>query len=187
MLEYTAGLTFEPPAEKPKDPAVAKKFQQDLADRARDFQARLIDGLLIQESGAGLAVLDAKSGKRLWGTEAPEGLVWAHPLATSDTLYAVQGTWARSASYTHWPVTVVERVLAMDLRTGRQRWIWEWKNEMPAIFAAQAKADATPDAPTLPGSGGVKKTDLESPAGASRSPTTWRSTRGASSLRCGPN
>ena len=163
VLEYTAGLTFEPPAEKPKDPAVAKKFQQDLADRARDFQARLIDGLLIQESGAGLAVLDAKSGKRLWGTEAPEGLVWAHPLATSDTLYAVQGTWARSASYTHWPVTVVERVLAMDLRTGRQRWIWEWKNEMPAIFAAQAKADATPDAPTLPGSGGVKKTDLESP------------------------
>jgi|GEM_PF-1056422 len=141
VLEYTAGLTFEPPAEKPKDPAAAKNLQQDLADSARDFQARLIDGVLIQESGAGLAVLDAKSGKRLWGAEAPAGLVWAHPLATSDTLYAVQGAWARSASYTHWPVTVVERVLAMDLKTGQQRWMWEWKKEMPAIFAAQAKTE----------------------------------------------
>ena len=142
VLEYTEGLTFEPPAEKPKDPQAAKKLQQDLADQAKDFQARLIDGLLIQESGSGLAVLDAKSGKRLWGAEAPAGLVWAHPLATSDTLYAVQGTWARSASYTHWPVTVVERVLAMDLKTGQQRWLWEWQKEMPAIFAAQAKGES---------------------------------------------
>ncbi len=138
VFEFSEGLTFELPAPLPKDAAAAKQLRQALADRAKDFQSRLIDGLLIQESGAGLVVLEAQSGKRLWGAEAPAGFVWAHPLATSDTLYAVQGTWARSASYTHWPMTLVERVVALDLRTGQQRWVWEWKAEMPARFAKAA-------------------------------------------------
>ena len=149
VQEYTEGLTFE----LPKSPAPTKEQQQALRERARDFQARLIDGLLVQESGADLAVLDAKSGKRLWGAEAPPGLVWAHPLATADTLYAVQGAWARSASYTHWPMTLLERVLALDLRTGRQRWAWEWKPEMPARFIEQAKGKAE----------SVRKVTLEAP------------------------
>ena len=68
-------------------------------------------------------------------------MVWGHPLATSETLYAVQGAWARSASYTHWPMTLVERVVAMDLKTGKPRWVWEWKKEMPAYFAAQKQID----------------------------------------------
>ena len=144
VLEFTEGLSFAPPADLPKDAAALKQLRQDLAERAKDFQARLIDGLLIQESGPSLAVLDAQTGRRLWGAEAPEGLVWGHPLAAGDTLYAVQGEWARSASYTHWPMTLVERVVALDLRTGRQRWLWEWKKEMPAFFAAQAKAGPSP-------------------------------------------
>ncbi|MEI6232947.1 MAG: PQQ-binding-like beta-propeller repeat protein [Planctomycetota bacterium] len=137
VLEYNEGLTFKLPAEMPKDPAAAKELQQALKERARDFQARLIDGLLIQVAGPGLAVLDAQSGKRLWSAQALDGMVWGHPLASGDTLYAVQGTWAQAASYTHWPVTVVERVLALDLKTGQQRWVWEWKKEMPAIFTAR--------------------------------------------------
>ena len=149
VLEFTEGLSFAPPADLPKDAAALKQLRQDLAERAKDFQARLIDGLLIQESGPSLAVLDAQTGRRLWGAEAPEGLVWGHPLAAGDTLYAVQGEWARSASYTHWPMTLVERVVALDLRTGRQRWLWEWKKEMPAFFAAQAKAG--PSSPSKKG------------------------------------
>jgi outer membrane protein assembly factor BamB len=140
LQEYTEGLTFVLP-ELPKDPAAANKVRQTAADRAKDFQARLVDGVLIQVSGSEIAVLDVKTGKRLWGAEAPEELVWGHPLAAGDTLYAVQGAWARSASYTHWPMTLVERVLAMDLKTGKQQWVWEWKKEMPAFFAAQAKID----------------------------------------------
>jgi len=139
VMEYTQGLTFEAPAELPRDAAALKTMRATLTERAKDFQARLIDGLLVQVSGAGLAVVEARSGKRLWGAEAPEGTIWGHPLASGDTLYAVQGAWARSASYTHWPMTLVERVVAMDLRTGKQKWAWEWKNEMPAYFAAQAE------------------------------------------------
>lgn len=139
IAEFTEGLTFSLPAVLPKDPVAVKNARQDLVDRAKDFQARLLDGLLIQASGPGLAVLDAKSGKRLWNAETPEGLVWGHPLASGETLYAVQGASARSASYTHWPMTLVERVVAFDLKTGKERWVWEWKNEMPAYFAAQEK------------------------------------------------
>jgi outer membrane protein assembly factor BamB len=141
VLEYTEGLNFAPPPELPKDNSALKLLRQEIVERAKDFQSRLLAGLLIQTSGQGLAVLDAKTGKRLWGAETPTGLVWGHPLAAGDTLYAVQGRWARSASYTHWPMTLVERVLAMDLKTGKQRWVWEWKQEMPAFFAAQDKND----------------------------------------------
>lgn len=139
VAEFTEGLTFTMPAELPKDPVSLKNVRQELVDRAKDFQARLLDGVLIQASGPGLAVLDAKSGKRLWAAEAPEGLAWGHPLASGETLYAVQGVTARSASYTHWPMTLVERVVALDLKTGKERWVWEWKKEMPAYFAAQEK------------------------------------------------
>ncbi|MBL8795835.1 MAG: PQQ-binding-like beta-propeller repeat protein [Planctomycetia bacterium] len=141
ILEYQEGLTFSLPREMPRDKDAEKQVRQELRDRAKDFQARLIDGLLIQVSGPGLAVLDAKTGKRLWGAQTPEGLVWGHPLAAGDTLYAVQGAWARSHSYTHWPMTLVDRVVAFDLPTGKQRWLWEWKKEMPAYFAAEAKND----------------------------------------------
>jgi len=114
-----------------------REVREALYARAGDFQARLADGLLVQASGPGLAVLEAKTGKRLWGAEAPRGLVWAHPLAAGGILYAVQGAPAISASYTHWPMTLAQRILATDLKTGQPRWAWEWKAEMPALFARQ--------------------------------------------------
>jgi len=135
VLEFAEGLTFIRPPDVPKDKE--REVRDALYARARDFQARLIDGLLVQASGPGLAVLEAKTGKRLWAAEAPQGEVWAHPLAAGGTLYAVQGPSAISASYTHWPMTLVERVVAMDLKTGRQHWAWEWKREMPAVFERQ--------------------------------------------------
>jgi len=135
VLEYTEGLTFIRPPDVPKEKE--REVKDALYARARDFQARLIDGLLVQASGPGLAVLEAKTGKRLWGAETPEGLVWAHPLVAGGTLFAVQGASAPSASYTHWPMTLVERVVALDLKTGRQHWAWEWKREMPAVFERQ--------------------------------------------------
>jgi outer membrane protein assembly factor BamB len=140
VLKYTEGLTFEVPPKDKKDPKAAKEEHQAVYDRAKDFQARLIDGLLIQVSGPGLAVLDAKTGKRLWGTDAPGDAAWAHPLAAGNTLYVVQGPSAPSASYTHWPMTLVQKVMAFDLKTGKTQWVWEWQKEMPAVYAAM---DAT--------------------------------------------
>jgi len=136
VLEYTEGLTFSLPPGGPKDKVTGQE-RQALYDRSKDFQARLLDGLLVQVSGPGLAVLEAKTGKRLWNAETTGDSVWGHPLAAGDTLYAIQGPTARSASYTHWPMTLVERVVALDLKTGQQRWVWEWKKEMAPRFAAE--------------------------------------------------
>lgn len=153
LLEYAEGLTFSLPAGLQKDKASGKE-RQALWDRAKDFQARLADGLLVQASGPDLAVLEARTGKRLWGAQTtapgPDQLdrkgqplesVWGHPLVADGVLYAVQGPSAPSASYTHWPMTLVETVVAMDLKTGRRRWAWEWKKEMPAVYAAQPVVD----------------------------------------------
>jgi outer membrane protein assembly factor BamB len=146
VREYTEGLVFTPPPVPKVIDAAAKSLFETLRKRPVDMQARLADGVLAQNAREDLVALDAASGKRLWAAKAPEGMEWAHPILAGGKLYAVQGASAPSASYTHWPMALVQRVVALDLKSGKELWAWEWAKEMPAVMARQPPPEARSEA-----------------------------------------
>ncbi|MFM2092672.1 MAG: Serine/threonine-protein kinase AfsK, partial [Planctomycetota bacterium] len=99
--------------------------RQDLVNRSRDLQARLtVDGKLLQVGGDRMVLLDAATGRLLWAATAAAGAVWGHPIVRGDAVFAVEGPWANSWSYTHWPMVGVQRVHRLDLGTGATRWVY---------------------------------------------------------------
>lgn len=112
-------------------------FEKDERDHRRprteehkDLIARLSDGVLVQVAGNGLWALDAASGRRLWHqTVSQDGRRWMHPAATDGRLFVMEGKPIRSFSYTHWPMTTCERIVAFDLKSGRRVWEWTWPKE----------------------------------------------------------
>ncbi|MCY3019338.1 MAG: PQQ-binding-like beta-propeller repeat protein, partial [Planctomycetota bacterium] len=135
VRDYSEGLTF--PALPAKDANVARSVVEALRKRPADMQARLADGILTQNARDDLVALDAASGQRLWSAKSPEGTEWAHPVIAGGKLYAVQGPSANSGSYTHWPMTLVQRIVALDLKSGKELWAWDWGKEMPGVMATQ--------------------------------------------------
>lgn len=124
IRSYDEGITFVPPAggwkRDDKDPQ-----RQELQLRSRDLQARLTaDGRLLQVAGRQMVLLDAASGRRLWSAEAAEDAVWGHPIVSGDAVYVVEGPWAQSWSYTHWPMVGIQRVHRLDLASGKPRWTY---------------------------------------------------------------
>ena len=139
IMSFTDGLTFKAPAKLPKDRKEQEKIKNMLRARARNLLVRLDAGVLVQVTGQDMVALDAKSGKRLWSKKTSQtgslatnhvgnllGNIWMHPVIRDGVVYAIEGTSARSFSYTHWPTTVCRRIVAMDLKTGKDRWTWAW-------------------------------------------------------------
>lgn len=92
-----------------------------------DMIVRLSDGVLVQVKEGHLWALSAESGKLLWEADVSrEKCRWMHPAAADGMLYALEGEKVRSYSYTHWPMTTCERIVAFHLKTGEQRWVWQW-------------------------------------------------------------
>ncbi|GDY12903.1 hypothetical protein LBMAG53_17810 [Planctomycetota bacterium] len=105
------------------------------SDTFKDIETRLSDGVLVQSAGDTLAAIEAKTGKRLWAQSATAAK-WSIPIVDQGTVYIIKGQNARSSSYTHWPMPLLQTIHAFDLRTGTERWTWNWAAEMPAYFAA---------------------------------------------------
>ncbi|MGD0900064.1 MAG: hypothetical protein ABR915_19695, partial [Thermoguttaceae bacterium] len=127
VLEYREGLTFILPTTKPASPEQAKQLAAEFHGKRGDFTTSLTaDGTMIQKAGDDLAVLEAASGKRLWGAKAESGMVWMHPVVIGPTLYVVEGRAAASMSYTHWPMSVVKRIRAFGLADGKPGWTFDW-------------------------------------------------------------
>jgi outer membrane protein assembly factor BamB len=113
------------------------EFEQDNQDHRRprtedhkNLIARLSDGVLVQVAGDGLWALDAATGRRLWHEAvSQDGRRWMHPAATDGRLFVMEGKPIRSFSYTHWPMTTCERIVAFDLKSGKREWEWTWPKE----------------------------------------------------------
>ena len=142
VAEFDQGITFEAPAELPKDRKEQETIQRGLSGRAGNLVARLDAGVLLQVTGQQMVALDAESGKRLWDRQTSQagglnvnhvghllGRVWMHPLVRAGVVYVIEGESARSFSYTHWPAATCERIVAMDLATGKERWTRTWPAE----------------------------------------------------------
>lgn len=89
--------------------------------RADDAQVRYADGKLLMMTKSDIAMLDAASGRKLWSNQAKAGEYWT-PSLIDGVAYVVQGKRVRSMSYTHWPMGMVEAVVAFDAGTGKELW-----------------------------------------------------------------
>ncbi len=127
VCEYDQGFAVEYEKERegffrPKDQSRTPAFD--------DLIVRLSDGVLVQVESGGLWALDANSGKLLWkAAVAKEGNRWMHPAAVDGRLFVMEGEVTRSFSYTHWPMATCQRIVAFDLRSGKQAWQWTWPAE----------------------------------------------------------
>ena len=138
-----------------------RRAMQNMMARAEDLQFRLSDGVLVQCLREEVIVLDAVSGKRLWSRAASEGLGFVHPTVGNETLYLVEGLFARRSSYTHWPMAEPDRIYAFDLRTGEPQWETRWDDakfgRAHAIYNLQIEGDKLAGAVTVHPPEGVRE------------------------------
>jgi len=93
---------------------------------AEDLTLRIADGVLIQAIRKRIVAVDVKTGERLWDIAAHEAGGFVHPVIDNGTLYVIEGRPERSSAYTHWPMARPDHIRALDLRTGKQKWAFDW-------------------------------------------------------------
>ena len=89
----------------------------------RLMHAVIVDGLLVQTYKNKVAVLDAQSGKKLWGKDL-QGEEWQFPRVAGNRLILVRGQRATSGMgyLSGTPTMHATAIEAFDLKTGKQLW-----------------------------------------------------------------
>ncbi|GEM_PF-3495669 len=98
------------------------------------------DGVIVQSFKEHLAVLDARSGKRLWSKSLDEG-EWQFPRAAGGRLFMVRGDQKiRKLGYlSETPSMTVKAIDAFDLRSGTP--LWSYDNQLDEDHVTYMAAD----------------------------------------------
>jgi len=126
LSEFNQGINFAMPD--------GYKLKHGEQSRANDAQVRLDQGRLLMVTKEELVMVEAATGKKLWSTQSKIGEWWT-PILTNGTAYLIEGRRANAAAYTHWPMGLVNSVVAFDAATGQERWRTTPETDGKAIAA----------------------------------------------------
>ena len=97
------------------------KQQQSKANEM-PMWATLAGEVLVQTDEGRVYGLDAASGKVLWTFTSEAGQVVAFPVVATDLDQVMFAVGDKGVSLSRWPFTQGRAVVALDLRTGKERW-----------------------------------------------------------------